>query len=41
MKTAILGAGKMGVWFTKFCKENGDKVILADRNKEKLAKLGH
>jgi prephenate dehydrogenase len=40
MKTAILGAGKMGVWFAKFCKENGDQVILADRKEEKLAKLG-
>jgi prephenate dehydrogenase len=40
MKTAILGAGKMGVWFAKFCKENGEHVILADRKKEKLAKLG-
>ena len=40
MKTAILGAGKMGIWFAKFCKENGDKVILADRKKEKLAKMG-
>jgi prephenate dehydrogenase len=40
MKTAILGAGKMGVWFAKFCKEKGDSIILADRNKEKLAKLG-
>jgi prephenate dehydrogenase len=40
VKTAILGAGKMGVWFVKFCKENGEQVILADRKKEKLAKLG-
>ena len=39
MKTAILGAGKMGVWFAKFCKEKGDTVVLADRNAEKLAKL--
>ncbi len=39
MKTAILGAGKMGVWFAKFCKEKGDSVILADRKKEKLANL--
>jgi len=39
MKTAILGAGKMGVWFVKFCKENGERVILADRNPEKLATL--
>ncbi len=40
MKTAILGAGKMGVWFAKFCQENGETVILADRNPEKLVKLG-
>jgi prephenate dehydrogenase len=40
MRTAILGAGKMGAWFVKFCKENGEQVILADRNKEKLARLG-
>ena len=39
MKTAIIGAGKMGVWFAKFCKEKGDTVILAGRNVEKLAKL--
>ena len=37
--TAILGAGKMGVWFVKFCKENGETVILADRKKEKLSRL--
>jgi prephenate dehydrogenase len=40
VKTAILGAGKMGVWFVKFCKDNGEQVILADRKKEKLARLG-
>lgn len=40
VKTAVLGAGKMGVWFVKFCKDNGEKVILADRKKEKLARLG-
>ena len=39
MITAVLGAGKMGVWFAKFCKEKGDEVILADRNEEKLAKI--
>jgi prephenate dehydrogenase len=39
MRTAILGAGKMGVWFARFCKEKGDTVVLADRNAEKLAKL--
>ncbi len=40
MKTAIIGAGKMGVWFAKFCKGNGEQVILSDRKKEKLAKIG-
>ena len=39
MKTAVLGAGKMGVWFAKWCKENGDAVVLADRKPEKLSKL--
>lgn len=39
MKTAILGAGKMGIWFAKFCKEKGDTIVIADRNAEKLAKL--
>jgi prephenate dehydrogenase len=39
MRTAVLGAGKMGVWYTKWCKAKGDTVILADRNAEKLAKL--
>ena len=40
MKTAVLGAGKMGVWFAKWCKEMGDTVVLADRNPAKLAKFG-
>jgi prephenate dehydrogenase len=40
MKTAVLGAGKMGVWFAKFCKEKGDLVVLASRNKEKLKRIG-
>ncbi len=40
MRTAVLGAGKMGVWFTKYCKEKGDTVVLADRNPQKLSKLG-
>lgn len=38
--TAIIGAGKMGIWFANFCKENGEHVILADRKKEKLRGLG-
>ncbi|MCL5877959.1 MAG: prephenate dehydrogenase/arogenate dehydrogenase family protein [Candidatus Bathyarchaeota archaeon] len=40
MRTAVLGAGKMGVWFAKWCIEKGDAVVLADRNPQKLAKLG-
>jgi prephenate dehydrogenase len=40
VKTAIIGAGKMGVWFARFCKENGEDVILSDRKKQKLVKLG-
>ncbi|MGA2385779.1 MAG: prephenate dehydrogenase/arogenate dehydrogenase family protein [Candidatus Bathyarchaeia archaeon] len=40
MKTAVLGAGKMGVWFAKFCKEKGDSVILSDRKEAKLSRLG-
>lgn len=40
MKTAVLGAGKMGLWFAQFCKEKGDHVILASRNAEKLATTG-
>jgi prephenate dehydrogenase len=39
MRIAILGAGKMGIWFAKFCKEKGETVILAGRSAEKLAKL--
>ena len=39
MKIAVIGAGKMGVWFAKFFKSKGYDVILADRKKEKLAKL--
>lgn len=40
MKTAVLGAGKMGVWFAKWCKEKGDSVILSDRKAGKLENLG-
>ena len=39
MRTAIIGAGKMGVWFAKFCREKGDHVIVADRKKERLVEL--
>ena len=39
MKIAIIGAGKMGVWFAKFFKSKDFDVVLADRKKEKLVKL--
>jgi prephenate dehydrogenase len=40
MKTAIIGTGKMGVWFAKFCREKGDQVILTGRDMAKLNDLG-
>jgi len=39
MKTAIIGAGKMGRWFTKFFLEEGDSIIVSSRTKEKLLKI--
>ena len=36
MKVAVIGAGKMGVWFAKFFESKGYDVILADRKKAKL-----
>ncbi len=39
MRIAVIGAGKMGVWFAKFFQSKGHQVVLADRKKEKLAKL--
>jgi len=39
MRIAVLGSGKMGVWFAKFFLQEGYSVVLADRNKEKLTKL--
>jgi prephenate dehydrogenase len=39
MRIAIIGAGKMGVWFAKFFLEEGYSVVVADRKKEKLSKL--
>jgi prephenate dehydrogenase len=39
MKIAVIGAGKMGVWFAKFLDSKNYDVILADRKKEKLEKL--
>lgn len=39
MRIAILGAGKMGLWFTRFFLEEGYSVVLADRKKGKLERL--
>lgn len=41
MRTAVLGAGKMGVWYARYCKAKGDTVVLAARNSQQLAKLGY
>jgi len=39
MKIAVIGAGKMGIWFAKFFQSKGYDVTLADRKKEKIANL--
>jgi len=39
MRIAIIGAGKMGVWFAKFFNSKGYVVTLADRKKEKITNL--
>jgi prephenate dehydrogenase len=39
MKVAIIGAGKMGRWFTRFFLEQGDSVIVSSRSEGKLLKL--
>jgi prephenate dehydrogenase len=39
MRIAILGAGRMGVWFANFFLKEGYSVVVADRKKEKLLRL--
>jgi prephenate dehydrogenase len=39
MKIAVIGAGKMGVWFARFFQQKGYNVVLADRKASKLSKL--
>jgi prephenate dehydrogenase len=39
MKIAVIGAGKMGVWFAKFFQFKGYDVTVADRKKEKITNL--
>ncbi len=40
MRVAIIGAGKMGVWFAQFFRREGHSVVIASRNKKKLARIG-
>ena len=40
MRVAIIGAGKMGVWFAKFFRDEGHSVVIASRNKKKLVRIG-
>jgi prephenate dehydrogenase len=39
MKIAVIGAGKMGVWFAKFFQLKGYDVTIADRKKGRIASL--
>ncbi len=39
MKIAIIGAGKMGAWFTRFFQDDGYPVIVSDKDEERLAKV--
>jgi prephenate dehydrogenase len=39
MRIAIIGAGKMGVWFAKFFHSKGYDVVVADRKKERITNL--
>ena len=39
MRTAVLGAGKMGVWFAKWCKRKATPLFSLTGNPQKLAKL--
>jgi prephenate dehydrogenase len=39
LRIAIIGAGKMGRWFTKFFKEEGYSVVVSSRTREKLLVL--
>jgi len=41
MKVAIIGAGKMGRWFTKFFLKEGITVMVSDKNKQTLSKIKH
>jgi len=37
MRIAVIGAGRMGKWFTKFFLEQGFKVVVSDKDWEETA----
>ena len=39
MKVAIIGAGRMGRWFTRFFLREGVRVIVSDKDEEALSKI--
>ncbi len=39
MKVAVIGAGRMGRWFSKFFAEQGMHVVVSDKESQKLARL--
>jgi len=39
MRVAIIGAGKMGRWFTRFFLDQGASVVVSSRSKERLLKI--
>jgi prephenate dehydrogenase len=39
MKVAIIGAGKMGLWFTTYLLKKGFEIILADLDEKKLCQI--
>ena len=40
MKVAVIGAGKMGRWFTKYFHTHGFSVVISSRTKSKAEALG-
>ncbi|PVX27696.1 MAG: glutamyl-tRNA reductase, partial [Candidatus Bathyarchaeum sp.] len=40
MRVAVIGAGKMGRWFTKYFHDEGFSVVVSSRTKSKAEALG-
>ncbi len=40
MRVAVIGAGKMGQWFTRFFKDEGYSVVVSSRTRSKAEALG-